>query len=689
MTGLQKYSSMLIPLLLLSGCISQQVNTDKTLVSWVILDDSQTDGGSILTLQDGEHFDGILLSEEGDAWIAGSENDRHALSAYDYDSGSRIAPGIGKLEQIAIVYKDEEILIYRDAVLQSRQRSENINLLNSETNIVVFGASHFGGEGSISGAIEDARIYSEALSEKELKLLQANKPSRINPYAWWDFEGAEVLDRTGRFAHHNLGEWEDIEINKGKLILENHGLLIAARTYMPETPVWPENPPDNWPTFHLAHPGPGEAWPGDPNPAFYYQGRYHMHYIYNNPYGFMFAHVSSTDMVHWDWQPTVLGPPKTGHGMFSGTGFFTREGKPVMIYHGIGSGRNQIMYGLDESLDEWTDPEAILPRDDEGNPADINHWDPDCWLMDGSYYALSGGEDPDLMKSDDLKNWTYLGKLLHEDYPDELEFGRDEDISCANMFRIGNKWMLLCISHRLGCRYFLGDFKDEKYLPESHALMNWKTENAKLTDFAPEDETLTYFAPESLLTKDGRRVMWAWMTADVNPTGIQSLPRELYLPEDGVLRIKPLKELESLRYEKQRLENITVTRDDVYRLNGISGDAIEMIVRFQAPLPEEFGIMLHGDEKGEEGLSITAGARRNTLNIGSISPPFELKDGENLTLRIFIDKNIVEVFANDRQAVAFATKEIRENPNIRLFTRDSDLVVMEVNTWKLRSNYNR
>ena len=74
---------------------------------------------------------------------------------------------------------------------------------------------------------------------------------------------------------------------------------------------------------------------------------------------------------------------------------------------------------------------------------------------------------------------------------------KGEDISCANMFKIGNKWMLLCISHRLGCRYYLGDFKDEKYLPEFQAMMSWNGNN--------------FFAPESVLTKDGRRVMWAWL----------------------------------------------------------------------------------------------------------------------------------------------------------------------------------
>ena len=38
-----------------------------------------------------------------------------------------------------------------------------------------------------------------------------------------------------------------------------------------ETPAWPQNPPDSWLTYHLAHPGPGEAFPGDPNCAFYWK----------------------------------------------------------------------------------------------------------------------------------------------------------------------------------------------------------------------------------------------------------------------------------------------------------------------------------------------------------------------------------------------------------------------------------
>jgi hypothetical protein len=47
------------------------------------------------------------------------------------------------------------------------------------------------------------------------------------------------------------------------------------------------------------------------------------------------------------WHPTVLVGPHTGHGMFSGTGFFTKDGRPAIIYHGQGSGRNQMAFGLD------------------------------------------------------------------------------------------------------------------------------------------------------------------------------------------------------------------------------------------------------------------------------------------------------------------------------------------------------
>ncbi|MCF7955302.1 MAG: GH32 C-terminal domain-containing protein, partial [Phycisphaerae bacterium] len=275
----------------------------------------------------------------------------------------------------------------------------------------------------------------------------------------------------------------------------------------------------------------------------------------------------------------------------------------------------------------------------------------------------------------DLQNWVYVGKLLHKDYPPNLGIGRDEDISCANMFKIGNKWMLLCISHRLGCRYYLGDFKDDKYLPEFHAMMSFNGNQ--------------FFAPESMLTKDGRRVMWAWLlNVPVAPGGIQSLPRELELPKDGVLRIRPLRELAKLRYDEKTESNITVKSGAAYQLKNVAGDAVELILKFKASSAKEFGIDVLCDKEGKNGLRIAVNAEDKTLKVGPVSAPFALKNGEDLTLRVFIDKNLVEVFANDRQAVMNAPKLVSlYNTGTRLFTVGSDVQVKSVTSWKMKSAY--
>jgi len=464
-----------------------------------------------------------------------------------------------------------------------------------------------------------------------------------------------------------------------KLTLISTILLMACVAGAVETPRWPGNPPKDWLTYHLAHPGPGDPHPADPNPAYYYKGRYHLHYIYKSNKRPAYAHVSSTDIVHWKWHPTVLAPPATGHDMYSGTGFFTKEGIPAMIYHGRGTGSDWISYGLDDNLDKWSRPEAVKPKTQDGKLAKFDAWDPDCWLSGDTYYAISGGGDPVLMKSDDLKNWKYLGKLLHKDYPSNLGVTRKEDISCPNMFKIGNKWMLLCISHKLGCRYYLGDFKDEKYLPDFHAMMNWEKGAGNRFGF--------FFAPESLLTKDGRRVMWAWLMEGGSPQGVQSLPRELELPADGVLRIKPLRELASLRHDEKSEKNITVKKDGTYVVKQIAGDTLELKVEIKSTTAKKFGVDVLCDENGENGLRIAVIPASKTLRIGVLNVPFELKQCEDVTLRIFIDKRLVEIFANDRQAVAYCHNRGDAMAKIRLFSNGSDSQLTKVTAWKMKSIY--
>jgi len=457
--------------------------------------------------------------------------------------------------------------------------------------------------------------------------------------------------------------------------------------------------------YHLMHPG-GDSVPGDPNVAFYLDGVYHLHYILGHPWGkkkhsFSYVHVTSPDMLHWTWQTTKLQPSFTGHGMFSGTGFVTKEGKPAAIYHGAGSARNQIAIAKDRRLSAWEKPYPVEVRNPDGTAATIKHWDPDCFLMGDTYYAISGDENPPLLRSSDLKIWTPVGNFMRHQLPD-VAYG--EDISCANFFPIGNKWMLLCISHMVGCRYYLGDWdaEAEQFVPEQHGRMNWRREEQSLWGQPPW--RVDCFAPESVLTPDGRRVMWAWCATlgmtdgTMNRHTIQSLPRELSLPSDGILRIKPLRELETLRYDSVILNDIEISEltTEVLprgapageKIATLSGDAVEVritIARDEAAR-KLFGFTLFSDGKGG-GLPILLRPETGTLRVGTAEAPFsvaELPAGEDLQLRIYIDKYVVEVFAGDRQAMIARHADYLGKPDLAAFTVGAPTTLKKVEIWKLK-----
>ena len=669
---------------------------DKTLVSWVILKDKNIRAGSVLTVQAGDQFDGIVFAELAETkWMAGSNHFKRTNKRQE--EYPREDADANTLVQMAIVYKGDRITIYRNGKEYVSHKATNIDLLGNEENYVVFGLRHVGGEGHVAALIEDARIYNKALSREEIQSLEPNRESSIKPFAWWDFEGGKMKDRMGQYPHSKLDS--GAKLADGKLDLGRNGNVLACPTeemlselsghlplppftgpYVPETPKWPQNPPDNWAIYHLAHPTFTMGSPFDPNPALFYKGRYHLHYIYKNRTGFVFGHVSSKDMVRWKWHPTVLAPPNTGHGMFSGTGFLTKDGEAAAVYHGQGSGRNWIVYARGSTMDEWSTPEVMLPRDEAGNLMEnVRYFDPDIWLMDGKYYGLnarSSKEAPTIMKSDNLKDWTFIGELLHPDF-DEKKLGvkMGEDISCPNFFKLGNKWVLVCISHRLGCRYFIGDFKNEQFLPEQHALMGGLSNR--------------YFAPESLLTPDGRRVNWAWFFGG-QTKGVQALPMEMELPNDGVMRFRPIRELESLRYDEKSCEDVKVTEDEPAVVEKIKGNHIELKVLVEKPDAGSLGVDVLCDEQGRNGLRIGVDSKAGMLLVGNEKAPFQLRKNEPLTLRIFVDTTLVEVFANERQYVI--TDKPREagariTDRIALFSLNGDLTVDKITGWQMKSAF--
>ena len=443
------------------------------------------------------------------------------------------------------------------------------------------------------------------------------------------------------------------------------------------------------PGYHFVVPE-GIAMPFDPNGAIYWKGRYHLFYIFQDTRlgtkADHWGHVSSTDLFHWVHHPTGLLD-----GMYSGNCFINRDGVPTICYHQKGLG-NALAVALDDDLNEWKKLESnpITPKTETGDEhhGRYKSWDPFGWLEGDTYYAIFGGGRPGVAKSPALEGeWTYAGDLFAHGV-DGVSLV--EDVSCADLFKLGDKDVLLCISHRLGCRYYVGEWKDEQFHPESHAQMSW-VDNS-------------FFAPESLVDDRGRRIMWAWIMDDPQFgvrsqhgwSGTLSLPRVLTLGNDGRLRMDVPQEIETLRQDAFKKQDFALPADTDVTVDSISGNSLELSIEMEGTANSAYGVKVCVSPDGHEATSVFYDAREKLLKVDTRrsgphdtpkaveAAPLELKPGERLKLRVFVDRSVVEVFANGRQAVARRIYPARpDSVGIRLFARGAQARVHTLEAWKI------
>lgn len=451
------------------------------------------------------------------------------------------------------------------------------------------------------------------------------------------------------------------------------------------------------PSYHFVVPE-GLARPFDPNGCIYLKGKYHLFYIFQDsglPHGgHCWGHVSSIDLVHWTHHPTALAPcpEDPDKGIFSGNAYVNKNGEATILYHGVGAG-NCIATSSEDDLINWfkLPSNPIIPSPKEGEPefGKYASWDPHGWLEGDTYYAIFGGKRPAIFKAKELDKWEYVGDLLAHSVP-----GVDinEDVSCPDLFKLGDKYILLCISHRLGCRYYIGEWKNEQFYPEFHEQMSWQ-DNA-------------FFAPESLLDDKGRRIMWAWIfDGRTNETckasgwsGTMSLPRVLWL-DDGILKMSPPEELNMLRYNQRNMENLVIKADSQLPLKDINGNVLELDMEMISEDAAQFGVKVCCSPDGEEETSIYYDVVDKKLKVDTTKSSlgegakiteggnFELKPGESLRLRVFLDKSVVECFANERQGIArhiYPTR--KDSQRVLLFSRGGMTKVKFLNAWNMSAS---
>ncbi len=470
------------------------------------------------------------------------------------------------------------------------------------------------------------------------------------------------------------------------------------------------------PVYHFVAPE-GHTHPFDPNGAIYWKGQYHLGYIFqhNDTQGkriHWWGHVISNDLFHWHIVPPMLRVDENDpeSGIFSGGAFISKEGTPHIVYHGTESG-NCIAKATDDGLLHWEkfEENPVLPLKQKKSLTEYNEdnsgnaWDPHIWLEGDTYYQISGGNPPGLFKSADLYHWQYVGQFIDQSKVKHHVF---EDWSCPDIFKLGEKYVTIAISHNLGTQYYIGDFVNEEFIPEKHGRMNWHGG--------------TFFAPETLVDDKGRRILWGWVLEtrkydDAHGwSGVMSLPRVLSLNTGGEMQVVPPEEIKSIRYNGQTAPDVILTDKQEQRIVGFSGNAVELHATFQPQGNGRFGIkVLCADDGREETIikydwstqEIVIDFQNSALPgnvrfpsycmmgyldksvpefVSEQRVPFPLAKGEKLQLEIFIDKSIIEVFANNRICVTQRVYPTSgSSTGIKLFSEGATVEVSGLSCWQM------
>jgi beta-fructofuranosidase len=463
------------------------------------------------------------------------------------------------------------------------------------------------------------------------------------------------------------------------------------------------------PHYHFL---PEENWLNDPNGLIQWQGKTHMFYQYN-PRGpfhgtIHWGHAVSEDLVHWKHLPVALTPTPGGPdegGCWSGCAV-NNGGTPTFIYSGHRHHQERpcLAFGSDDLVTWEKYPgNPVIPDTPEGLEL-VGFRDHCVWWEGETWYQAIGAGIKDvggtvfLYRSPDLIRWEYLNPILIGDHHQTEPVWTGTMWECPDFFPLGHKHVLLISvwaeRQTRYTAYFVGDYRDYQFKPEHLQKLDYGD--------------IHFYAPQKLFDQQGRCLLWGWSQEGRSPkaqmaagwSGVMSLPRVLSLSEAGELRMAPAAEIQRLRGQHYQRAGVELKSGEEELLTDIQGDCLEIIAEFEAEDPEtapEFGIKLRCSPDGEEETLISY--TRGTLELvidrsrSSLDPevyrsldagPLNLQPGEGLRLHIFLDRSIIEIFANERACLTSRVYPTRpDSLGLALFARGGKAVLKSLEVWKM------
>ncbi|KAI9145030.1 glycosyl hydrolase [Paraphysoderma sedebokerense] len=354
----------------------------------------------------------------------------------------------------------------------------------------------------------------------------------------------------------------------------------------------------------------------------------------------------------------------------------------------------------------------------------------------GGYYMLvSGGiknkgQATFFYSSDDLLTWEENGingevepLYLHKHVEESGYFGRN--MECSALVDFGEQSDKVLLMY--GAEW--ATYINNKHTPVYSIGKLGYDQHTKRVSFIPSSYSLLdygyVYAFNHYKSPDGRMLLMGWIPEDrlqwkEKWAGAQTLPREISIKtlsiwnvenrqkqEIDILQIKPVEEVGLLRKKAKQtslLNNEVVETGKRYEVMNSCSAEIEAVFEITDP-DTIFKFQLFQDETGSEVASLQYNYKKSKLTLKRKSTPeieesystetvsgklplyhFSSKDGqsklEKLRLRIFIDKSIVEVYANDRFAMTNRVYRLNEGScNTDFLVTNGGMKAISMNIW--------
>ncbi|MFM6948169.1 MAG: glycoside hydrolase family 32 protein [Aquirufa sp.] len=477
---------------------------------------------------------------------------------------------------------------------------------------------------------------------------------------------------------------------------------------------------DFWrPSVHFS---PQKNWTNDPNGLVYYNGYYHLFFQHNpkgNEWGNMsWGHARTKDLLHWEELPVAI--PNGNEYIFSGCVVVDKDhvsglgdpSKPLFIAIYTADYPNtkeeqHLAYSNDEGL-TWTkysaNPILNIDYKDFRDPNIIWHEKTKQFIMS---VAKPKEYTIQFYGSKNLINWTHLS-----------DFGGQGDIDmiweCPSLMelpvegRIGEKKWVLSLSSQgptkkfVGMQYFVGEFDGKNFV-------NDNPKDTKLyVDFGKDFYAAVPFY--NVPKNENLWLAWAlsWQYAKEQPTfpwkGQMSSVRKVSLqPTSDGLRMKQKFQPDLDRKAPDfQVKDIVIKKNK--KLNGIkflNGKTYVIDLIITHAKSDNWGInLISSDAQGKinkEKTSIGFDEKESNWYIDRTKSGLDLGNGFNSNdkapaisglqknIRIFVDKSLVEVLAQDG-TISISSLRFPKGltEDVEFFSTNGETEIKQMRIWELK-----